>query len=98
MHDYDFPHLRNKTYNLFLFKLQADIKFQQCIREFIKLWENQLEINWESGTGFHSLSEEGPHLSLLPDEFLPSLDRQLFQLKLCIEKVKHQTLEIENFN
>ena len=70
-------------------ELQADVKFHQCIGEFIKLWESQLEIDWKSGITFYRMSEEGPHLSLLPEEFLPSLDKHLCQLKLRIEKVNY---------
>jgi hypothetical protein len=52
------------------------------------LWEVQLDIVWDVGKNdFTFMSEEGPHLSLLPDEFLPSLDKHLFQLKIAIEKV-----------
>lgn len=67
--------------------LQADLKFGDFLGEFIHLWETQLEISWDGSKEFSCMSEEGPHLSLLPDEFLPSLDRQLFQLKAQIENV-----------
>ncbi|XP_046650912.1 neurobeachin-like protein 1 isoform X2 [Daphnia pulicaria] len=63
----------------------ADLKFGDFVGEFIRLWETQLEISWDAGKEFACMSEEGPHLSLLPDEFLPSLDRHLFQLKTQIE-------------
>ncbi|KAI9560727.1 putative neurobeachin-like protein 1-like isoform X3 [Daphnia sinensis] len=63
----------------------ADLKFGDFLGEFIHLWETQLEINWDGNKEFSCMSDEGPHLSLLPDEFLPSLDRQLFQLKAQIE-------------
>ena len=73
----------------FLFVSQADPKFQEFLGEFIRLWESQLDLIWDVKNEFISMSEEGPHLSLLPDEFLPSLDRYLYQLKTVIENVSH---------
>lgn len=64
--------------------------------EFIRLWEIQLDIAWDVRNDFTFMSEEGPHLSLLPDEFLPSLDKHLFQLKIAIEKVQ-QLLKYSSF-
>ena len=78
--------------------------------EFIKMWETQLDIAWDLKNDFTFISDEGPHLSLLPgtlsflrqiefkynlimlillpaDEFLPSLDKYLCQLKNSIDKV-----------
>ena len=64
------------------------MRLPNFVREFVKLWENQLNIDWQSENMFQSLSEEGPHLSLLPEEYLTSLDKYLLLLRSQIEKVQ----------
>ena len=67
------------------FFFQGERQLEQFIHEFVRLWENQLNIQWDPGADV--ISDEGPHLSLRPDEYLPSLDRLLYQLRSRIEKV-----------
>ena len=63
------------------------MQLQQFIHEFIHLWGSQLNIQWDPGAIFYSMSEEGPHLSLLPEDYLLSLERNLLHLKSQLEKV-----------
>jgi len=67
---------------------QADARLSDFLSEFIRLWESQLSIDWDVVASLGCLSDEGPHLSLLPDEFLPSLDRHLYHLKSQMEGVR----------
>lgn len=66
---------------------QADGRFREFLVDFVQLWEKPLEIKWENSNDVVCLSEEGPHLSLLYEDLLPSLDKFLVNLKPIFEQV-----------
>lgn len=66
---------------------QAEGRLTEFLGDFVQLWERQLDIKWENSNEIVSLSEEGPHLSLLYEDLLPSLDKFLLNLKTSFEQV-----------
>lgn len=67
-------------------------QLQHFVGEFVRLWEPQLDVRWKPRNYFSNCSDEGPHLSLLPDDLLPSLDRRLYRIRNRLDQVHRTSL------
>uniref|UniRef100_A0AAG5CUG9 DUF4704 domain-containing protein n=1 Tax=Anopheles atroparvus TaxID=41427 RepID=A0AAG5CUG9_ANOAO len=66
--------------------------FRQFIAGFVTIWHSQLQLDFESAPRWDKVAPDlGPHLSRLPDELLPAIEKFLIIARDGCENVRDDT-------
>jgi hypothetical protein len=51
--------------------------FRQFISGFVKIWTDQIELNFDDVKHWETIKPDGPNLNRLPEELLPAIEKFL---------------------
>ncbi|XP_053679026.1 neurobeachin-like protein 1 [Anopheles nili] len=83
---------RKDIYNLWVqyTTKNEEIYFRQFIAGFVNIWHSQLQLDFENAPLWDAVASDlGPHLSRLPDELLPAIEKFLIIARDSCENIRH---------
>ncbi|XP_049530577.1 neurobeachin-like protein 1 isoform X2 [Anopheles darlingi] len=88
---------RKDIYNLWVqyTTKNEETYFRQFITGFVNIWHSQLQLDFENAPRWDEVVPDlGPHLSRLPDELLPAIEKFLIIARDCCENVTEESAGI----
>uniref|UniRef100_A0A182PS34 DUF4704 domain-containing protein n=1 Tax=Anopheles epiroticus TaxID=199890 RepID=A0A182PS34_9DIPT len=90
---------RKDIYNLWVqyTTKNEETYFRQFIAGFVSIWHSQLQLDFDNAPRWDAVAPDlGPHLSRLPDELLPAIEKFLIIARDGCENARDETEGIHN--